>query len=1018
MPITIQEIIASDTISQFVDKTNFNFDQLLLNGGGPAGPLGIQGPIGPAGGRGEKGSTWYEDASAVSPGLVPTPTVPTTTPITGDYYLQFNGDVWEYIGTVWVLTTVNLTGPIGPAGSSGGFGLVFGASPSVLLNKNTLYNGQIGTTATGATVSNEGVPSIMMGGISSIYDPNTSPVPSPALTNAYVLPQAIESGLSSDVASVLIHQKNSSSKSIVFHGGNAIASDFFDQTSINNLSNISIGINDKLILDVPKAAEGVLSGMSDLIGFQVDSQFRSQAYNAGQQIRFVTGQDGTSYGLAGENSNFEISVGAGSTGTANKFKVNTLSSGSATSMEMGGNIALLTDQITNTGTYQLLSGITRFVTTTTGAGTGEFSVRAQGNISLNTDITNAYALANIGLFSRAGGITANSIGGAISITQTEAASASNIQIDQQSTVGNLYIRSNSNIILKNFTDATALTNPSITLDYSATHTRVVGKQTWGSTSQGATVQPFTNVQQSNAMGALLTSAAIFRQVGQLTSTNYSPGSIMEKWIGGGQTATGLDAGLITIINANEGPLGLIPADKFMYDNSLELSIRNSTNAEEYISLSKSKLGLATPIVHKRARGLNSTTNSTPSSGVGNGTNNGQTNYLNQYGWDTSQTLAPATTTGMPTTEGLNVPFITLAYGRGMGLNSIPHGTPEPSNIDYDYSFEFPTGGYPGQQLILKFMHYASQSSTATDTTSNYGKILVKIPQYRRRAPDNGNNAWSDWWSDNILPASPHKSTPSYYSLVNTQDSTNATEGLMTETTLVMVWDGGVVELPGASFQAVMNNAIRVQQEMGWIIVSSITQESYLNYEYPAIPQPPAALAPALRTLTGQNTQQCSVTPTLDVFIDTATPGQISEQDTAYITAAGINVFQGGNTIYHIILNQIGAGLIGDVVCSISDQGKITNILSCITSQVSGLLSSSTPIANCVNSGVTPYVIFTHGAFVSNGDVMMNTFQSPAIPVVGDGDFYTFNPFAQGLIAMSMRINASGVISNLAACQII
>ena len=56
MPITIQEIIASDTISQLVDKTNFNFDQLLLNGGGPAGPIGPKGPIGPAGGRGPKGT--------------------------------------------------------------------------------------------------------------------------------------------------------------------------------------------------------------------------------------------------------------------------------------------------------------------------------------------------------------------------------------------------------------------------------------------------------------------------------------------------------------------------------------------------------------------------------------------------------------------------------------------------------------------------------------------------------------------------------------------------------------------------------------------------------------------------------------------------------------------------------------------------------------------------------------------------------------------------------------------------
>ena len=51
MPITIQEIIASDTISQLVDKTNFNFDQILLNGGGPAGPKGIPGPTGPAGGN-------------------------------------------------------------------------------------------------------------------------------------------------------------------------------------------------------------------------------------------------------------------------------------------------------------------------------------------------------------------------------------------------------------------------------------------------------------------------------------------------------------------------------------------------------------------------------------------------------------------------------------------------------------------------------------------------------------------------------------------------------------------------------------------------------------------------------------------------------------------------------------------------------------------------------------------------------------------------------------------------------
>ena len=87
MPITIQEIIASDTISQLVDKTNFNFDQLLLNGGGPSGPAGPQGPTGPGGGRGPKGSTWYEDTAITGPGTIPTASFPTTTPLTGDYYL-------------------------------------------------------------------------------------------------------------------------------------------------------------------------------------------------------------------------------------------------------------------------------------------------------------------------------------------------------------------------------------------------------------------------------------------------------------------------------------------------------------------------------------------------------------------------------------------------------------------------------------------------------------------------------------------------------------------------------------------------------------------------------------------------------------------------------------------------------------------------------------------------------------------------------------------------------------------
>ena len=42
--ITIKELLAADKVSELVDKINFNFDQLLLNGGGPKG-----GPGGPGG---------------------------------------------------------------------------------------------------------------------------------------------------------------------------------------------------------------------------------------------------------------------------------------------------------------------------------------------------------------------------------------------------------------------------------------------------------------------------------------------------------------------------------------------------------------------------------------------------------------------------------------------------------------------------------------------------------------------------------------------------------------------------------------------------------------------------------------------------------------------------------------------------------------------------------------------------------------------------------------------------------
>lgn len=55
MSITLKNITAADTLSSMVDKINFNFDQLILNGGGIEGPRGIEGYPGMQGVIGETG---------------------------------------------------------------------------------------------------------------------------------------------------------------------------------------------------------------------------------------------------------------------------------------------------------------------------------------------------------------------------------------------------------------------------------------------------------------------------------------------------------------------------------------------------------------------------------------------------------------------------------------------------------------------------------------------------------------------------------------------------------------------------------------------------------------------------------------------------------------------------------------------------------------------------------------------------------------------------------------------------
>jgi hypothetical protein len=55
--LNLQQILSGDNISELVDKLNYNFDQLVLNGGGPQGLRGIIGPPGLPGSQGDQGVT-------------------------------------------------------------------------------------------------------------------------------------------------------------------------------------------------------------------------------------------------------------------------------------------------------------------------------------------------------------------------------------------------------------------------------------------------------------------------------------------------------------------------------------------------------------------------------------------------------------------------------------------------------------------------------------------------------------------------------------------------------------------------------------------------------------------------------------------------------------------------------------------------------------------------------------------------------------------------------------------------
>lgn len=281
MAIVIKEILASDTLSQVSDKINFNFDQLLINGGGPPGPFGPIGPIGPAGLR---GSFWFDGSGA--PSII-------VGSEEGDYYLDVvNGNVYLYGGSVWTLEG-NIRGPQGPVGPQGPGNILFQIDGSNLdINPANYYYQYRFITANLDlfTLTSKSSQSLIIGGF-------------PDGTNAN---EGISSGwgeitdiysnqINPSVASLFVHMPIATSgKNIILSRvlGDSIST--FNTDVVSEMSSISIDDYDSLFLESNRIINN-----SDLyaqnIGLKVSSYDSDLSLISGRNINITTQSPITAY---------------------------------------------------------------------------------------------------------------------------------------------------------------------------------------------------------------------------------------------------------------------------------------------------------------------------------------------------------------------------------------------------------------------------------------------------------------------------------------------------------------------------------------------------------------------------------------------------------------------------------------------------------------------------------------------------------------------------------------------------
>jgi len=748
MPITIQEIIASDTISQLVDKTNFNFDQLLLNGGGPAGPFGPAGPIGPAGGRGPKGTTWYDDPSTTSP-TDPNTIIVSTDLRKSDYYLDFAGDVWEYDGTSWNQTNIDLEGPPGPSGASGGFSSYFGQN---FINKqNTVLATPVGSGGNGATSTNEGIPTVLIGGAAS----NTSTSGSGfLLTDAYQIPDILATTLASDVVSLLVHQKNNSADAILLMGGNADPAENYSQGPYTEFSKIRLQADDALNIEVPKPATNPTQNLST-VGFNIIAPRRGMQIFAGGQVNMTSG-GGAGYGFVGEDGNFNITVDnantAGSAGS--QFQVITKGSASASTRILSGRSVGNTAQSPPSAGGILLDS--KYISI---VGTGEAKInRSTGPINLSANpggISLTTKTGNIELRTESPNDLSSQLGNINIVQQGSSVGArANIIIENRSTVtnsntgGDIKIIGNSVVTVRRqtaVTTAEVLASPSIVVDFGTTsfpeHTRLVGQTTYSPVGQTSSIKPLSvnnnrekvNYYYDATLPAVSGAGQTLMQMGEKSGgTNLDNGAVYSKWINSENNGgdVGVDAPSIRIGKGND------------YTGAIELAGRadnylGSSGKPEWWNLNQKQVMWSVPEIISRDSTRASNEAGYDNANIGSAT----AGTPSIYAYDTARLNG-----GFPSSAliaKLEQPFIGVTFAPGVygAINS--GGTALTNNQDFALDLSMPVGTIAGSRYEIDIQNRSLAYYAAGSVYKDYwGTIKFKVPIMRAKL--SSSNTWKDW----------------------------------------------------------------------------------------------------------------------------------------------------------------------------------------------------------------------------------------------------------------------------------